>query len=54
MLMIIWHLLNDPEDHYSELGADWYQTRRSLTNRVNTHVRQLQALGYSVTLKPAA
>ncbi|HWU23811.1 MAG TPA: transposase, partial [Nocardioides sp.] len=54
MLMIIWHLLNDPEDHYRDLGADWQQTRKSVTNRVNNHVRQLQALGYTVTLTPAA
>jgi transposase len=54
MLMIIWHLLHDPEARYTELGADWYDTRKPVASRVNNHVRQLQALGYTVTLTPAA
>lgn len=54
MLMSIWHLLNDPEDHYRELGADWHDARKPVTNKVNNHIRQLQALGYTVTLTPAA
>jgi transposase len=51
--VIAWHLLaNDCDDH--DLGGDWC-TRHSDTDRHKTRlVKQLQALGYSVTLQPAA
>jgi transposase len=53
VLVIAWYLLsNDCDDH--DLGGDWF-ARRSDHDRRKTHlVRQLQALGYSVTLQPAA
>ena len=54
MLMIIWHLLNDPQDRYRDLGADWHHTRTPAINQVNNHIRQLKALGYDVALTPAA
>ena len=54
MLMIIWQLLHDPEDRYRDLGADWHASRTPVAHRVNNHIRQLQALGYTVTLTPAA
>jgi transposase len=53
ILVIAWHLLANGCD-YQDLGGDWF-TRRSDTDRHKTHlIRQLQALGYSVTLQPAA
>jgi len=53
ILVIAWHLLAyDCDDH--DLGGDWF-VRRSDHDRRRTHlVKQLQALGYSVTLQPAA
>ena len=53
ILVIAWHLLEGDCD-YQDLGGDWF-TRHSDTDRHKTHlVKQLQALGYSVTLQPAA
>jgi transposase len=53
ILVIAWHLLANDCD-YHDLGGDWF-TRRADTDRHKTHlVKQLQALGYSVTLQPAA
>jgi hypothetical protein len=51
--VIAWHLLAKGCD-YHDLGGDWF-VRRGGTDRHKTHlIRQLQALGYSVTLQPAA
>jgi transposase len=53
ILVIAWHLLEGDCD-YHDLGSDWF-TRRNDTDRHKTHlIKQLQALGYSVTLQPAA
>lgn len=52
MLMIIWHVLNDPDAHYIDLGPTWHATRQPDPTR--THIRQLENLGYKVTLEPAA
>jgi transposase len=54
ILVIIWHLLSDPEGHFQDLGADHYDRRVSTTAERRTHIRGLQALGYRVTLEPAA
>jgi len=53
ILVVAWHLLEGDCD-YHDLGGDWF-TRRSDTDRHKAHlVKQLQSLGYSVTLQPAA
>jgi transposase len=53
ILVIAWQLLANGCD-YHDLGGDWF-ARRSDHDRHKTHlVKQLQALGYSVTLQPAA
>ena len=54
MLTVIWHLLNEPATEFSELGADFYDRRLGTERRKREHVRQLEALGYRVTLEPAA
>jgi transposase len=54
ILVIIWHLLADPDARYCDLGAGFYQTRIDTERRKRNHVRQLEALGYRVTLQPAA
>jgi transposase len=54
ILVIIWHLLSDPDAHYTDLGPDFYASRTDPARRRNNHVRQLQALGYTVTLERAA
>jgi transposase len=54
ILVIVWHLLADPQARYHDLGAGFYDTRVNAERAKRNHVRQLQALGYKVTLEPAA
>jgi len=54
ILVIIWHLLSDPEARFQDLGPDFYDTRLGEDRRKRNHIRQLEALGYRVTLEPAA
>jgi transposase len=54
ILVIIWHLLSDPDARYCDLGAGFYDTRINAERRKRNHIRQLEALGYKVTLEPAA
>jgi transposase len=54
MLVIIWHLLADPDARYADLGSDFYDTRINPERRRRNHIRQLEALGCKVTLEPAA
>ena len=53
VLVIIFHLLADPEARYCDLGPDFYDNRISRDRKITNHVRQLQALGLTVTLTPA-
>jgi transposase len=50
ILVIVWHLLADPAARYSDLGAHFYATRIDRNRRQRHLVRQLEALGYAVTL----
>src|SRR5947207_16010148 len=54
ILVIIWHLLADPAARYTDLGASYYQTRTDTDRKLRNHVRQIQALGFAVTLARAA
>ncbi len=54
ILVIIWHLHSDPETRYRDLGSDFYDNRIGPDRKKRTHIRQLEALGYKVTLEPAA
>jgi hypothetical protein len=54
ILVIIWHLLSDPEARYTDLGADFYDQQINPGRRKRAHIHQLEALGYKVTLEPAA
>ena len=54
ILVIIWHLLSDPEARYTDLGAGFYASRIDPDRRRRNHVRQLEALGYKVILERAA
>jgi hypothetical protein len=54
ILVIIWHLLADPGARYTDLGSSFYETRINPERRKHGHIRQLEALGYKVTLQPAA
>ena len=54
ILMIVWHLLNDPEKRFVDLGPGYYESRINRNRSTRNHVRELQALGYNVILEPAA
>jgi len=54
ILVIAWHLLSDPEARFCDLGPGYYTARADSERRKHHHIRQLEALGYTVTLQPAA
>jgi len=54
ILVIVWHLLSDPETHFVDLGPGYYDSRINPERKKRNHIRELEALGYKVTLQPAA
>jgi transposase len=54
ILVIVWHLLSDPEARFTDLGPGFYDSRISSSRKMRSHLSQLEALGYKVTLEPAA
>ena len=54
ILVIIWNLLNDPTARFRDLGADYHTSRINVERRMRNHIAQLTAMGYRVTLEPAA
>jgi transposase len=54
ILVIVWALLSDDRAQFIDLGADYYASRTNPERKVRQHIRELQALGYAVTLNPAA
>jgi len=54
ILVIAWHLLSDDTIAFHDLGPDYYDSRVNLSRKMRNHVRELQALGYKVTLEAAA
>ena len=50
IMIIAWHLLNDPAARYRDLGPDFYASRTNRDKKIRNHVRQLQALGVSVAI----
>jgi transposase len=51
--LIIWHLLANPEARYTDLGPGYYQARTDLDRKLRNHIRQIQALGFAVTITKA-
>ncbi len=54
VLVIVWHLLADPTARFHDLGPDYHANRIDKNRKTRNHVRQLQALGYTITPTPAA
>jgi transposase len=50
IMIIIWHLLADPAARYRDLGEDHYASRTSRDKKIRGHLRQLQALGLTITI----
>ena len=51
ILVIVGHLLADPTARYHDLGSDFYANRIDKNRRTRHLVRQLEALGHTVTLQ---
>jgi transposase len=54
ILVIVWHLLADEDTRFTDLGADHFTKHVNPDAKKRNHIRQLEALGYTVTLTPAA
>ena len=54
ILIVVWALLSDDDAEFIDLGPDYYDSRINPQRKVRQHVRELQSLGYAVTLNPAA
>jgi transposase len=54
ILVIVWHLLSDEQPMFTDLGADHFTRHVNSETKKRNHIRQLEALGYTVTLTPAA
>ncbi|MDZ4236270.1 MAG: transposase, partial [Dietzia sp.] len=52
--VIVWHLLADPLARFHDLGPEYHTRRIDIERRMRNHIAQLTALGYRVTLEPAA
>jgi len=53
ILIIIWHLLKDPAARFTDLGPGYYQARTDKDKKIKNHIRQIEALGFTVTLTKA-
>lgn len=54
ILRIIWQLLSDPTARFFDLGPDYHANRVASERKVRNHIAQLTAMGFHVTLEPAA
>ena len=50
ILIIVWHLLNDPAARYRDLGSDWHARHTDRSRKARNARRQLEALGYDVEI----
>ena len=54
ILVIAWHLLANPAARFRDLGPDYHTNRITTERRLRNHIAQLTAMGYRVTVEPAA
>jgi transposase len=54
ILVIVWHLLADPTARFCDLGSDYHARRVDTERRLRNHLAQITAMGYRVTIEPAA
>ena len=50
IMIIVWHLLNDPAARYRDLGPDWHARRTNRDKKIRTHIQGLMALGVTVAI----
>jgi hypothetical protein len=49
---VIWHLINDPDARFHDLGADHHRCLAGPVRKTRDLVRELERLGRQVTLAP--
>jgi transposase len=54
ILIIIWHLLKDPQARFADLGPDHYASKTDKDKKTRNLIRQLHALGLDVIVTPRA
>lgn len=54
ILEITWHLIDNPDARFHDLGPDWHQQHINQARKTRQAIRELEHLGYTVTLTPAA
>jgi transposase len=54
ILTIVWQLLSDPTARFHDLGPDYHTSRVANERKVRNHIAQLTAMGFHVTVQPAA
>jgi transposase len=54
ILVAVWHLRADPATRFHDLGVDYHANRTNTEKKIRNHVRQIEALGFTVTLNPVA
>ena len=50
IMIIVWHLLADPQARYRDLGPDWHARRTNRDKKIRTHLQALKALGVTVAI----
>ena len=55
ILIIVWHLLANPEARYADLGPGWHQRKADTDRRTRSLLNQLRALhpDAEITITPA-
>lgn len=51
--MILSRLVADPAARFTDLGPGYYQARTDSDRKLRNHIRQIQALGFTVNLTKA-
>lgn len=54
LIVMIYHVLAEPDAVYEDLGAEWFTRRDDTAAHTRRLVRQLEKLGHQVTLTTAA
>src|SRR5271157_5522949 len=54
ILVIVWQLLSDPTARFDDLGPDYHTSRVVTERKIRNYIAHLTAMGFHVTLQPAA
>ena len=54
ILVIAWQLLSEPTARFHDLGPDYHTSRVVTERKIRNHIAHLTAMGFHVTLEPAA